>query len=107
MSKDKSLPSRPVVGDKIRLRPERMAAYKLAADLAGYSFDPYAIREVVRIDPHAAGGGNRLWVQGEPHMFLPRDVQLAWNTDGERAEMLKARGWTYVKNNKEERWVEP
>jgi hypothetical protein len=91
--RDKALPVRPVTGDRIRLRPERMKAYEVAAKLAGYDFDLYAVRTVTRVDGFAPGGGERLFVNGAPHCFLPRDVNLAWNTDGERREMLLAAGW--------------
>ncbi len=87
------------------MKAERMTAYQEAGKLAGYDFDPYAIREVTRIDPFAPGGGERLYVEGPPHMFLPRDVSLCWNTDDDRKGMLLAKGWTY--NTKRDLWEIP
>jgi hypothetical protein len=104
-SKDRSLPTRPVAGDRIRLKPERMKDYVSAGEAAGYEYDPYAIREVIRVDPWAAGGGNRLFVDGAPHCFLPRDVVLAWDTDNERKAMLAQRGWLY--DERRDRWLAP
>lgn len=98
MSRDHTLPARPVVGDRIRLRPERMKAYAEACEQAGYDVDLYAIRTVTRTDPWARGGGRRLFVDGPPHCFLPTDVNLAWNTDGERREALIRLGWTVTKD---------
>lgn len=94
MSKrDRSLPLHPVAGDLVKLKSERITSVIQACEAAGYEVDPYAIRTVTRVDPYAAGGGQRLYVEGAPHMFFPRDVSLAWNTDDERKKMLVARGW--------------
>ena len=103
--KDRSLPHQPVPGDRVKLKAERITAYQRASKLAGYEFDAYAIREVTRVDPWASGGGSRLHVEGPPHMFRPSDVALAWNTEDERKEMLKARGYTYDK--KADKWLAP
>lgn len=93
VAKDKTLPTRPVVGDRIRLNEEHMTEVMKAAKLAGYDFDEYAVRVVVRIDQWAPGGGSRLFVDGPPHCFYPRQVKLAWNTELERREALVKRGW--------------
>jgi hypothetical protein len=94
MPRDRNLPTQPVAGDRIKLKSERITAYQQASKLAGYDFDPYAIREVLRVDPFAPAGGSRLFVDGAPHCFLPRDVTLQWNTDDDRKSMLLAKGWT-------------
>lgn len=94
MPKDRTLPHNPVVGDKIRLKAEHITSVMQAAEQAGYDVDPYAIRTVTRKDPWAPGGGERLFVEGTPHCFLPRQVVLAWNTDEERRETgERACGW--------------
>lgn len=87
------LPKQPQVGDRIRLKPERMPAYGAACKLAGYDFDMYAIRVVTREDKFNPGGGRRLFVSGQPHCFASSDVNLAWNTEDERREELRRRGW--------------
>lgn len=95
MGKDKSLPSHPVVGDRIKLKSERITEYTDACKLAGYStFDAYATHEVIRVDQYAPGGGNRLFVKVPPFCFLPRDVELQM-TDAERREMLLGHGWRH------------
>jgi len=96
MSKDRSLPLHPVVGDLIRLRPERITEYMTASKLAGYKWDPYLTREVVRVDGFAPGGGDRLFVDGPPFCFLPRDVKIEM-TEAQRREMLLGRGWSHYK----------
>jgi hypothetical protein len=105
MAKDKELPRQPVVGDLIKLKPERMRAYREASALAGYVFDEYAIRTVIRTDPFGLGGGRRLVVEGAPHMFAAADVNLAWVDDKQRAAMLLSKGWT--KDEKSGRWSAP
>ena len=88
------LPPQAQVGDRIRLKPERITAYKEACERAGYEFDPYAIRVVIREDKYAPGGGRRLFVEGAPHCFTSTDVKLAWNTEDERREELRRLGWS-------------
>ena len=105
--KDKALPAQPVAGDRIRVKPEEMVLLATACAAAGYAVDLYAIREVIRVDPFAPGGGNRLHVDGPPHMFLPRQVRLAWNTEEERREMLRARGWRHIVTPAGESWLAP
>ncbi len=100
-----NLPHQPQVGDKVRLKAERITPYMAASKIAGYDLDPYAVREVVGRDPFAPGGGDRLHVQGAPFMFLPRDVTLAWSTELERREMLLGRGWKF--EEKTETWKAP
>ena len=88
------LPKPPQIGDHIRLKPERIDQYRKACKQAGYEdVDFYAIRVVTREDKFAPGGGRRLFVDGAPHCFLPSDVILAWNTEDERREELRKRGW--------------
>ena len=87
------LPHQAQVGDRIRLKPERMQEYNDACKLAGYEYDPYAIRLVTREDKYNPGGGRRLFVDGPPHCFSASDVNLAWNTEDERREELRRRGW--------------
>lgn len=103
--RDKELPAQAVVGDRIRLKAERIRDYEQACKAAMHSFDPYAIRTVTRTDHYAPGGGDRLFVEGAPHCFKRADVSIAWNSEDERKEMLRVRGWTYVAE--EGRWVEP
>ncbi len=98
------MPLHPVVGDLVKLKSERISAYEHAAGLARYSFDPYATRKVTRVDPFAPGGGDRLYVDGAPHMFLPRDVKIV-STPAERREMLLASGWTH--DPKSDEWRKP
>lgn len=87
------LPTQPQVGDRIRLRHEKVAEYEAACKLAGYDFDPHAVYVVQRDDNFCPGGGRRLFIGVPPHALGSRDVQLAWNSDRERRAMLKARGW--------------
>ena len=102
---DKGLPSQPQVGDRIRLRPEAARDMKADAEVAGFVFDPEAIRLVTRKDHFAPGGGDRLFVDGPPFCFLPRQVRLAWNEEAERVAMLVGRGWT--KSEKSGNWIAP
>lgn len=105
MPRDRSLPIQPVAGDRVKLKAERITEYQQASKLAGWDdFDAYATREVTRVDPWASGGGSRLYIEGPPFMFLPRDVNLTLG-DKERAAMLLARGWSYDK--KEDKWRAP
>lgn len=87
------LPRQAQVGDRIRIKPERIDAYKLACARAGWDVDFYAIRTVIREDPYQPGGGRRLFVDGPPFCFGGTDVVLAWNTEGERREELRRQGW--------------
>jgi DNA-binding LacI/PurR family transcriptional regulator len=88
---DGDLPRAVQVGDRIKLRAERVAAYEAACAAAGYNFDPHACQTVTRMDAFGARGGTRLWVSRPPFMFAPNDVVLAWNSDAERREMLRRR----------------
>lgn len=87
------LPPQAQVGDRVRLKEDRITPYKEACEKAGYDFDPYAIRVVTREDKYNPGGGRRLFVEGAPHCFASTDVVLAWNTEDERREMLRRQGW--------------
>lgn len=88
------LPTQAQVGDKIRLKPESINAYANACKLAGYDdFNAYRIVTVIRTDNSNPGGGKRLFFEGAPHCYSSHDVQLAWSTEDERREMLRARGW--------------
>jgi len=88
------LPRQAQVGDRIRLKPELISRYAAACKQAGYDCDLYAIRTVIREDKFAPGGGRRLFVDGAPHCFGSSEVMLAWNTEDERREELRRRGWT-------------
>jgi hypothetical protein len=88
------LPRQPQVGDRIRLKVERITAVTEACKLAGWDdFDAYAVRTVIREDPHNPGGGRRLFFDGAPFCFASVDVKLAWNTDDERRAELRRLGW--------------
>jgi len=87
------LPRAAQVGDRIRLKPERMNAYKEACEKAGFCFDMYAVRIVTREDKFNPGGGRRLFVEGQPHCFASSDVNLAWSSEEDRREALRAQGW--------------
>jgi hypothetical protein len=88
------LPKQPQVGDKVRLKEERMVAYAAACKAAGWAnFDQYAVHVVTREDPFNPGGGRRLFVDGPPYAFASTDVKLAWNTEDERRRELRRRGW--------------
>ena len=87
------LPRHPQNGDRIRLKPERMKAYDEAMALAGWDYDRYAVRTVIRQDGFAPGGGRLLFVDGPPFCFGGTDVILAWNSDEERREFLRTQGW--------------
>lgn len=75
-----------LVGDRIRLKPNKGIAYR-----AAYDFDESAIRTVTRAD--TVSHGDRLWVDGPPFMFWPSDVELAWNSDDARRAGLREKGW--------------
>ena len=107
MPKDRALPTQPVAGDLIRVKPESMKELAKACEAAGYAVDLYAIREVTRVDHWAPGGGNRLFVDGAPHCFLPRDGRLAWNLEADRKEMLLKRGWKHEVTAAGESWLAP
>jgi len=87
------LPSRPQVGDRIKLKPSKALAYRTACEAAGWELNTDAIRVVVRADPYLPGGGRRLFVDGPPTCLSERDVDLAWNNDDERRQALRALGW--------------
>lgn len=87
------LPKHPQNGDRIRLKPERMKAYDEAMALAGWNYDRYQVRTVIRQDRFASGGGRRLFVDGPPFCFGGTDVILAWNTEQERREFLRTQGF--------------
>ena len=87
------LPTRVQVGDRVKLKADAVAPYVEACRLAGYDFDPHATFVVIRKDNFLPGGGERLFIDAPPHALGSRDVQLAWNSDGERREMLRARSW--------------
>jgi len=87
------LPHAPQVGDRIRLKPEQINEYLNAAKKAGWEFDAYRIVTVTREDKFNPGGGRRLFFDGVPFCYSANDVILAWNTDGERREELRRRGW--------------
>jgi hypothetical protein len=91
--KPDKLPTNIFVGDKVKLKPERIPAYREACRLAGWhDVDFYAIRVVIRDDDGGPGRRQRLFVQGPPHAFFPGDVVLAWNSDDERRVELEKRG---------------
>ena len=88
------LPTQAQVGDRIKLKADRIFEYVQACEQAGYSgFNPDAIRTVTREDKYNPGGGRRLFFDGAPHCFSANDVTLAWNTEEERRAELKRRGW--------------
>ena len=88
------LPRQAQVGDRIRLKPERMVEYAAAIKKAGWGdVNLYAVRTVTRKDNFSPGGGARLFVEGPPHCFGATDVILAWNSDLERREFLRTKGW--------------
>lgn len=87
------LPRQAQVGDRIRLKPEQITEYTEAAKKVGWDFDPYRIVVVTREDKYNPGGGRRLFFEGIPFCYSANDVVLAWNTEGERREMLRSKGW--------------
>jgi hypothetical protein len=87
------LPFQPQVGDRIKLKESVRSAFVADCRKAGWDVDPDAIRIVTREDPFNPGGGRRLFVDGPPFCFATNQVELAWNTEDERRDMLKADGW--------------
>lgn len=87
------LPKAPQVGDRIRLKPERINEYVNAANQVGWTFDAYRVVSVTREDKWSPGGGRRLFFEGIPFCYAAHDVILGWNTEGERREELRRRGW--------------
>lgn len=87
------LPHQAQVGDRIRLKPEQINEYVNAAKKVGWEFDPYQIRVVTREDKYNPGGGRRLFFEGIPFCFSANDVITAWNSELERREELRRRGW--------------
>ena len=88
------LPRSPLVGDKVRVKPERISVLAKACELAGYDVDLYAVLTITKEDPFGPGGGRRLYVEGAPHMFSPSDVILAWDAQcEERFNAVYAAGW--------------
>jgi hypothetical protein len=86
------MPKHPEPGDRVKLKSERIGAYNEACKAAGYEdFDPYAVHVVVSTEPWQSN--RRLRVERQPFYFGQNDVNLAWNTDGERREELRKRGW--------------
>lgn len=80
------LTSRILVGDRVRLKEGKAKPY-----LDVYRFNPDEIRTVTRADK--VSNGERLWVEGEPHMFWKTDCELAWNSLDERRKALRENGW--------------
>lgn len=87
------LPRQPQVGDRIKLKEGEVRGYTEVCERVGWSFDPFAIRVVTREDKFNPGGGRRLFFEGAPFCFGAHDVELAWNTEDERREMLQRQGW--------------
>jgi hypothetical protein len=88
------LPKQPQVGDRIRLKVEKITSYTEACEAAGYvDFDAYAVRVVTREDKFNPGGGRRLFFDGAPFCFSSMDVKLAWSSEAERREALRKHGW--------------
>ena len=89
------LPAAIQPGDKIKLRPDVNMRRAFVSDCrkAGWDVDPDAIRVVVRQDKYNPGGGKRLFVEGPPFAYSSQMVCLAWNSETERREFLRAKGW--------------
>lgn len=87
------LPHQPQVGDRIKIKPGVASAFVADCLKSGWDVDPDQIRTVTREDPWNPGGGRRLFVDGPPFAFSSMQVELAWNTEDERREMLRARKW--------------
>ena len=87
------LPRAPQVGDRVKVKAKRLIEYRKACECAGWDVDLEAIREICRTDNFGAGGSRRLFVMGPPFCFGERDVALAWNSDNDRREELRRRGW--------------
>lgn len=86
-AKDKPvpLPRAAFVVDRVRLKTGRAHAYK-----AVYDFNEDNIRVVTRID--TVSNGDRLWVEGAPHMFWRSDVELIEPNSDERRSRLRRDG---------------
>lgn len=87
------LPHQPQVGDRIKIKESHRRALEEDCTKAGWAVDVDAIRTITREDPWNPGGGRRLFVDGPPFAFSSTQVELAWNTEDERREMLRARRW--------------
>lgn len=87
------MPTQAQVGDRVRLKPEKIDEYNRTCIAAGFgSVDFSSPRTVIRDDPFCPGGGRRLFVEEAPFAFSSRDVELAWDGDARRTE-LRSRGW--------------
>lgn len=90
---DHELPRTPRVGDRIKLREEKVNDYREACRLAGWSDAKVtAIKTVIREDNFCPGGGHRLFFDGPPFCYASPDVELAWNSVNERREALRKAG---------------
>ena len=89
------LPAAIVTGDRIKLRPDAELRQAFVNDCrkVGWDVDPDAIRIVTREDKWNPGGGRRLFVEGPPFAYSSVTVCLAWNTEKERREFLRGKGW--------------
>lgn len=87
------LPRQPQVGDRVRLKENCFVQYIESCKRAGWDFDPYVIRTIVREDKFNPGGGRRLFVEGPPYCFASTDVKLAWSSEDDRRRELRKRGW--------------
>lgn len=96
MPKSDGLPRQPLPGDRIVVKES--ARNQLAQDCkdAGWLIETTQVRVVVRTDPFGPAGSRRLFVDGPPFAFNPRDVQLAWKEgpqSPERQKALREKGW--------------
>lgn len=82
------LPKTFFVGDRFKLKDGIADIVWRDCKLAGWTIDRSKTWTVTRIDDWCPGGGKRLWVDGPPHMFASRHVQLAWSSDEERRKAL-------------------
>lgn len=89
------LPTQALVGDRVKLKPEKVAEFKRACEAAGWR-DVSATLErpktVLREDNYNPGGGRRLFFDGPPYCYGSSDVVLAWSSVGERRAALKRAG---------------
>lgn len=88
LTEQKPLPSTPRVGDRIKLKAERIPDYRDACKLAGYEVNYEAVHEVIRTDDFDTGGRKRLFISVPPFAFYSADVVLAWHSDAERRKAL-------------------